>query len=40
MKKEKKKVKRVKVYKWHTSYVDGKLNERILGAAHPGCCKQ
>ena len=24
----------------HRAFVDGKVNEKILGAAHPGCCKQ
>ncbi len=32
--------KRVKVYTWKSTFVDGKVNEKILGAAHPGCCKQ
>lgn len=40
MKKDMSKVRRVKVYTWKAAFVDGKVNEKILGAAHPGCCKQ
>jgi hypothetical protein len=30
----------MKIYVWEKTYVDGKINEKILGAAEPGCCKQ
>jgi len=36
----KEKGKGVKIYKWTKQHVDGKIDEKLLGAAHPGCCKQ
>jgi len=30
----------MKIYRWKETYADGKIDEKILGAAHPGCCKQ
>ncbi len=28
------------IYSWKKEHIDGKVDENILGAAHPGCCKQ
>lgn len=30
----------MKIYIWTKVCVDGKINNKLLGAAHNGCCKQ
>lgn len=30
----------MKIYIWNKTYVDGKVNEKLMGASEPGCCKQ
>ena len=30
----------MKIFIWTKTYVDGKINEKLMGCAEPGCCKQ